>query len=219
MNEVEKKRAGPPERLRSLSRAGHIYKKLQKLFPTAGMILEYSNDWELLVSVMLSAQCTDKQVNKVTKTLFKKYKTLDDYANAKLSVLEKDVLPTGFYKQKAKRIKESARIVRDTFDGEVPHTMSDMLTLPGVARKTANVVLGNAYGVVEGIAVDTHVKRIAYKFGLTKNTDPIKIEQDLMKLFPKKQWFHLTYLLIDFGRAYCPARKHDHDRCEKLAGL
>lgn len=200
-------------------RAQRIYAKLNVLFPKAGMILEYSNNWELLVAVMLSAQCTDKQVNKVTKGLFKKYTTLDQYAEADLVQMEQDVLPTGFYKQKAKRVIGAARMIRDQFDGEVPHTMEDMLRLPGVARKTANVVLGNAYGVVEGIAVDTHVKRISQKIGLTKYTDPINIEQDLMALFPQEQWFHLTYLLIDFGRAYCPARKHDHDRCLQLVGL
>lgn len=200
-------------------KAQQIYKKLKKLFPKAGMILEYKSNFELLVAVMLSAQCTDKRVNEVTKELFKKYRTIQDYADASLRELEKDVRPTGYYKQKAKRVKGAAQKILKDFNGKLPRTMDDMLTLPGVARKTANVVLGNAYGVVEGIAVDTHVKRVAYKLGLTTHTTPEKIEKDLMELFPQKDWFHLTYLLIDFGRAYCPARKHDHAHCEQLLGL
>lgn len=199
--------------------AQRILHRLKKLFPKAGMILEYSNNFELLVAVMLSAQCTDKRVNEVTKTLFKKYTSIEAYAQAELSELEKDIRPTGYYKQKAKRVKGAAEKILKDFNGNLPKTMEEMLTLPGVARKTANVVLGNAYGIVEGIAVDTHVKRIAKKLGLTEHTAPEKIEQDLMRLFPQTDWFHLTYLLIDFGRAYCPARKHDHTHCEQLLGI
>lgn len=200
-------------------RAEIILKRIKKVVPDAGMILNYSNNFELLVAVMLSAQCTDKQVNVVTKDLFKTYKTIEDYANASLKELEKDVRPTGYYKQKAKRIKGSAQKILKEFNGKVPKTMEEMLSLPGVARKTANVVLGNAYGIVEGIAVDTHVKRLARKFKLTKALTPEKIESDLMKLFPQKEWFTLTYYLIEFGRNFCPARAHDHAQCEKLLGL
>jgi len=194
-------------------RARSILRKLKKLLPDAKMVLQYSNNWELLVAVILSAQCTDKKVNEVTKMLFKKYKTLDAYARARQSTFEKDIYSTGFYRNKARNIIASAKLIREKFGGNVPKMMEDMLTLPGVSRKTANVVLGNAYGVVEGIAVDTHVARLAKKFGLTDHTDPKKIEQDLMALFPKKEWFKLTYYLIEYGRRYCPAKPHDHSKC------
>jgi len=205
--------------LKTKKEAEKILSRLKKLFPDAGMILRYSNNWELLVAVMLSAQCTDKKVNEVTKQLFKTYKKLNQYAKANIYELEQSVHQTGFYKQKARRIKGSAQMIRDVFNGEVPRTMEEMLALPGVARKTANVVLGNAYGVVEGIAVDTHVKRFVKRFGFSQHTGPEKIEQDLMKLFPKKEWFRLTYLMIEFGRKYCPARSHDHAECKGLLGL
>jgi endonuclease-3 len=194
-------------------RASLIIYALKKLFPNAKMALKYSNNWELLVAVMLSAQCTDKQVNIVTENLFKKYRTLESYTNARLSDFEKDIYSTGFYKSKAKHILASAQIIQEKYAGVLPRTMNEMLALPGVARKTANVVLGNAYGVVEGIAVDTHVKRLVYVFGLSKETDPKKIEQDLMLIVPKKDWFQFTYLCIEYGRAYCTARKHDHEAC------
>lgn len=194
-------------------RAQKIYRRLLKLFPKAEMILNYSNHWELLVAVMLSAQCTDKKVNEVTAKLFKKYKTLDDYIQAKPKEFEKDIYSTGFYRNKTKNILTAAKKLKTAFHGKLPRTMKEMLTLPGVARKTANVVLGNAYSVVEGIAVDTHVKRLAQKLGLSKHRDANKIEQDLMALFPKKQWFRLTYLLIEYGRAYCTAKRHNHKRC------
>ncbi|HEX9722315.1 MAG TPA: endonuclease III [Candidatus Paceibacterota bacterium] len=188
-------------------RAKKIIKKLRGLFPDAKIVLEYSNAWELLVAVILSAQCTDKQVNIVTEKLFQKYKTLDDYIRATQEEFEQDVKSTGFYRNKAKNILASAKIVKEKFGGKVPDTMEDLLTLPGVARKTANVVLGNAYGIVEGIAVDTHVMRLSQAFGLTKHTDPVKIEKDLMEIIPKKDWFFFTYGIIDYGRAYYPARK------------
>lgn len=198
---------------RLAAKAKDIINTLKKLFPDAQMALRYSNNWELLVAVMLSAQCTDKQVNIVTEKLFKKYLTLSDYVKAKLSDFEKDIYSTGFYKSKAKNVLASAKIVKEKFHGELPRTMSEMLELPGVARKTANVVLGNAYGVVEGIAVDTHVKRLVHVLGLSKETDPKKIERDLMQIIPRKDWFQLTYLLIEYGRAYCTARKHAHTVC------
>lgn len=190
-------------------RAQKILAVLKKLFPHAGMALRYSNTWELLVAVMLSAQCTDKKVNEVTARLFKKYPTLDSYVRAKPGEFEKDIHSTGFFRAKTKNILSAAKIIKEKFGGHVPRTMADLLELPGVARKTANVVLGNAYGVVEGVAVDTHVRRFARKFDLTDFSDPKKIEQDLMILFPKKEWFLLTYRLIEYGRQICTARKHE----------
>ena len=190
-------------------RAQKISAALKKLFPKAKIALRYSNNWELLVAVILSAQCTDKKVNEVTEKLFRKYKNLGDYIKANPEEFEKDIKSTGFYRNKAKNILASAKIVKEKFGGKIPKTMAEILTLPGVARKTANVVLGNAYGVVEGIAVDTHVSRLAQKLGLTNHKDPVKIEQDLMKLFPEKEWFTITYQLIEYGRRICPRRKHD----------
>jgi endonuclease-3 len=194
-------------------RALEIITELKKLFPKARIALNYSNNWELLAAVILSAQCTDKKVNEVTEKLFKKYKFLDDYAAANIKEFEQDIKSTGFYHNKAKNILASAKIVKEKFNGKIPRTMEEILILPGVARKTANVVLGNAYGVVEGIAVDTHVRRLSRLLGLTKEFNPDKIEKDLMKIIPKEEWFNFTYLLIDYGRKYCPARKHDHSDC------
>ncbi|HWP91611.1 MAG TPA: endonuclease III [Thermodesulfobacteriota bacterium] len=194
-------------------KAARVVKELKKLLPHAKIALNYSNNWELLVAVMLSAQCTDKKVNEVTRELFKKYRTLDDYVNADPGEFEKDIKPTGFYRQKTKNVLACARIIKEKFGGQVPGTMEELLTLPGVARKTANIVLGNAYGVVEGIAVDTHVKRLSRLLGLTGETDPDKIERDLMNILPKEEWFDFTYRLIDYGRKYCPARPHNHAAC------
>lgn len=196
------------------ARAKKIVRELKKLFPKAEMTLHFSNNWELLVAVMLSAQCTDKKVNEVTEKLFKKYKTLDDYAKAKTREFEQDIRSTGFYRTKAKNILATAKIVKKKYSGRIPKRMEEMMALPGVARKTANVVLGNAYGIVEGIAVDTHVKRLTQLLGLTDETTPEKIEQDLMRVLPKKEWFKFTYRMIDYGRTYCPAApKHDHKNC------
>lgn len=190
-------------------RARKIAAALGKLFPDAKIALNYGNTWELLVAVVLSAQCTDKMVNRVTEKLFRKYRTLDDYIRADPAVFAEDIKPTGFYRTKAKNILAAARLVKERSGGQVPGTMCELLTLPGVARKTANVILGNAFGVVEGIAVDTHVKRFARKFDLSDSTDPVKIERDLMELFPGVEWFPLTYRLIEYGRTVCPARRHD----------
>lgn len=201
--------------------AKRILKKLEELFPHAKIALTYSNNWELLVAVVLSAQCTDKKVNEVTEKLFKKYKTLEDYLNASQKEFEQDIRQTGFFRNKAKNILASAKLVKERFGGKMPRTMEEILTLPGVARKSANVILGNAYGVVEGIAVDTHVKRLSQKLGLTNETNPDKIEKDLMQVIPRKDWFIFTYRLIEYGRNYCPARKHDITTCplERLAAL
>ncbi len=196
-----------------------ILQELKKLFPQVKIFLKYSNNWELLVSVILSAQCTDVMVTKVTENLFKKYKTLDDYVKADIKEFEQDVRSTGFYHNKAKNILASAQIIKKTFKGKIPNTMEEMLTLPGVARKTANVVLGNAYNIVEGIAVDTHVRRLSKLYGLTNNDDPNKIEQDLMNILPKSEWFNFTYRMIECGRKYCPAKKHDHANCPLVKAL
>lgn len=200
-------------------KAAIIIEELKKLFPDARIVLKYSNNWELLVAVILSAQCTDKQVNKVTEKLFPKYRALEDYCRAKQEDFEQDIKSTGFYRNKAKNILACAHILKEKFHGRIPKTMKEILTLPGVARKTANVVLGNAYGVVEGIAVDTHVKRLSQKLGLSEHHNPDKIEKDLMAIVPKKHWFAITYLLIDYGRKYCPARKHDHENCPLTKAL
>jgi endonuclease-3 len=190
-----------------------ISRVLRKLFPNARIALAFSNTWELLVAVELSAQCTDKKVNEVTGTLFKKYRTLDDYINADRRAFEQDIRATGFYRNKAKNILAAAKVVKEKFRGKLPRTMEEMLTIPGVGRKSANVILGNAYGVVEGIAVDTHVKRLAGVLGLSREKTPEKIERDLMKIIPKKDWFRATYELIEYGRKYCPARPHRHELC------
>lgn len=196
-----------------------ILDELKRLFPKAHIALNYSSNWELLVAVQLSAQCTDKRVNMVTPVLFKKYPRLEDYCAADPAEFEKDIHSTGFFRNKTKNILAAAKMVKEKFGGEVPRTMAEILTVPGVARKTANVVLGNAYGVVEGIAVDTHVMRLAQKLGLTKHKNPVKIERDLMAVIPKKEWFAFTYRLIDYGRAYCVARPHDHAKCPLALAL
>ncbi len=194
-------------------RAAALYDKLCVLFPDAGMILRYSNNWELMVAVQLSAQCTDKKVNEITPKLFARYPKLIDYVSADPREFEQLIFQSGFYRNKTKNILAAATMVHEKFGGELPRTMREILTIPGVARKTANVVLGNAYGVVEGIAVDTHVQRMSRVLGLSKGKTPEAIERDLMQLFPKQNWFHLTYLLIEYGRKYCPARKHDAGKC------
>ena len=200
-------RTDPPEQ-----RFPTIYRRLEKEYPDAKCALNFSNPHEMLFATILSAQCTDAMVNKVTAKLFVKYPALEDYANADPAELEEDIHATGFFRMKTKSLQGSARKLLDTYHGEVPRTMKEMLTLPGVARKTANVVLGNAYGIIEGIAVDTHVGRLARRLGLTAETDPVKVERDLMAIVPRKQWLHVTYLLIDHGRKVCKAPV---PRCEE----
>jgi endonuclease-3 len=190
-----------------------IIELLEKEYPDAKTALKYSNPLELLVATMLSAQCTDKRVNAVTKSLFKKYKTAIDYADADLGELEEDVRPTGFYRNKAKNIKNSSRLLVEKFNSQVPETMEELLELPGVARKTANIVLSNAYGVIEGVAVDTHVRRLSKRLGLTDNKNPDKIERDLMEIVPKAHWKRITDLLIFHGRNICVARKPKCSSC------
>jgi endonuclease-3 len=189
-----------------------IVRELKKLHPKATIALTYKNNWELLVAVILSAQCTDKKVNEVTPALFKKYPRIEDYAKADPREFERDIHSTGFYRNKTKNVIGAAKYLLAHHGGQVPKTMKEILHVPGVARKTGNVVLGNAYGVVEGIAVDTHVMRLSRLFGLTSHTDPVKIERDLMALLPKKEWFPFTYRLIDYGRAHCTARCR-HETC------
>lgn len=186
-----------------------IVRELKKLFPEVHTTLVYSNNWELLVSVMLSAQCTDKKVNEVTKILFVKYPSFDDYIQAELREFEQDIRETGFYRNKAANILKTAAIVKEKFKREVPRTMDEILLLPGVARKTANVVLAAAFGVVEGIAVDTHVKRFAQKLKLVDSQNPEKIEKELMELLPRKEWSGFTHRMIAYGREICIARKHE----------
>lgn len=194
-------------------RISKILSILKTKYPQAKIMLNYKNNWELLVAVILSAQCTDKKVNQVTAELFRKYPRFSDYLGADLAQFETDIKSTGFYHNKAKNILNTAKIISKKFKDQVPSTMSDLLSLPGVARKTANIILGNAFNVVEGIAVDTHVIRISQRLGLTKNTDPVKIEQDLMKIVPKNDWFKFTYLVIDFGREICDAKRPKCEIC------
>ena len=198
--------------------ADKIYAILEKDYPQAVTALVHKNVLELLVATILSAQCTDKRVNIVTKTLFKKYRTLKDYTDADIKEFEQDIKSTGFYRNKAKNIIAMAGKLKQDFGGKVPETMDELISLPGVARKTANIILYHAYGKNEGIAVDTHVKRLSGRLGLTKNTDPVKIEQDLMKLFERDRWGRLTNLLIEHGRNVCDARKPRCGEC-KLSKL
>ncbi len=196
------------------NRARRVVHKLKKLFPKPKITLNYSNGWELLVAVVLSAQCTDKTVNDVTKKLFKRYRKLEDYINANLKEFEDDIHSTGFYRTKTKNILASAKILKEKYGGKIPKTMKKITILPGVAHKTANVVLGEVYGVVEGIAVDTHVRRLSRLLELTDELDPNKIEKDLMEILPKEEWKDFTIRMIEYGRRYCPASpKHDHKNC------
>jgi endonuclease-3 len=184
-----------------------IIKILKKEYPEARIALKFNNTWELLVATILSAQCTDVRVNKVTPVLFKKYKTLSDFAQANLKEFEKYIHSTGFYKNKAKSIIGSAKKILNEFNGKMPDTMEGLTSLPGVGRKTANVVLSSGFGKVVGIVVDTHVIRLSQLLGLTRNTDPKRIEEDLMKLIPRQDWGIVSHLLILHGRKICNARK------------
>jgi endonuclease III len=196
-----------PQSVAAHERAGQIVAELRQLYPDAKCSLDFTTPLELLVATMLSAQCTDERVNQVTKTLFQKYRSPQDYANADPETLEQDVKQTGFYRNKAKHIREAAQMIVERYDGAVPQTMEELIALPGVARKTANVVMGNAFGVVEGVVVDTHVGRLTLRLGLTESDDPVKVEQDLMALLPQRDWLDLSHMLIMHGRATCQARK------------
>jgi len=199
--------------LNNKTRILKIIELLEKEHPEAKIALHYTSPLELLVATILSAQCTDERVNIVTKTLFDKYRAAEDYANTDLKELEEDIRPTGFYRNKARNIKKCCQMLVEKYNSRVPKTMEEILELPGVARKTANIVLSNAYGVIEGIAVDTHVRRLAKRLRLTEHEDPNKVENDLMKIVPKNYWMRITDLLIFHGRRICVARKPKCEIC------
>ena len=186
---------------------------LKKTYPDAKCSLNFTTPFELLIAVILSAQCTDERVNKTTPNIFCKYNTPKDFANIDIKELENLVHPCGFYKNKAKNIKATAKIILEKYNGEVPSTMEELMSLPGVGRKTANVVMLEAFHQPQGIAVDTHCKRLANRIGLSKNTDPLKIEQDLLKIFPNKYYEDINHILIWHGRNICKSRKPDCDHC------
>ena len=190
-----------------------IINRLKKEYLVLKPALNFESPFELLAATILSAQTTDIQVNKVTETLFRKYKSVKDFSNADPTVLERDVSSVNFYRNKARNIQNAAKLIIGQYNGEVPRTMDDLTSLPGVARKTANIVLYNAFGITEGIAVDTHVMRLAQRLGLTKYGEPVKIEKDLMEIVPKKEWGNITHLLIFHGRKICPAKKPLHEKC------
>lgn len=198
---------GSPEQVRA------IITELRRLYPDATCSLNFSNPLELLIATQLAAQCTDERVNIVTARLFQKYRTAEDYATASQTELEEDIRPTGFYRNKAKNIRAACQKIITDFNGEVPRTMSGLLSLAGVARKTANVVLGNAFGIVEGYTVDTHNIRLSRRFSWTTSEDAVKIERELMRMIPQEDWFDLSHLLIYHGRAICAARKPLCEQC------
>ena len=189
------------------ARAAKIIELLEKLYSEAKIALHYTNPLQLLIATILSAQATDEQINKITPALFKKYRSAEDFAHADLKELEQQIKSSGFYHNKAKNIQNCCKMLVEKYGGKVPRTMTELLELPGVARKTANIVLQNAYGVIEGIAVDTHVRRLSQRLGLSEKDDPNKIEQDLMRLVPKEQWMRITDLLIWHGRQVCTSKK------------
>lgn len=195
------------------ARVAMIVERLHHAYPDATCSLTFSTPLELLVATILSAQCTDERVNIVTQTLFQKYRTAADYANAAPQELEADIKSTGFYRNKAKHIQAAARLIAEQHGGEVPRQMEQLTELPGVARKTANVVMGNAYGIVEGVVVDTHVGRIARRLGLTQSDDPVKVEADLMAALPPSEWLTFSHQVILLGRGVCKAQKPACPEC------
>ncbi len=194
-------------------RINRILSILSKAYPNAKVALHFSNPLEMLVSTILSAQCTDERVNLVTKDLFKKYKTPENYAKSEINELEAMIRSTGFYRSKTKNIRNACQIIVEKFDSKVPRTMNELTSLPGIGRKTANIILSNSYGVIEGIAVDTHVVRVSKKLGLTNAKEPDKIEQDLMKLIKKELWVSFAYQMIEHGRQICNARNPLCNQC------
>ena len=196
-----------------IEKAEKVNEFLKKTYPKVQCALDFSNPLELLVATILSAQCTDERVNKVTPALFKRYKTADDFANADSEELMNEIHSTGFYRNKTISITNAAKKISEDFNGIVPDTMENLISLPGVARKTANIILGTAYGKNDGIAVDTHVKRLSGRIGLTTETDPVKIESDLMEIIPQSDWTDFSHRLITHGRKICKARKPDCNNC------
>jgi endonuclease-3 len=196
------------------ARVAKILSTLERMYPGAQCALLHRSPWELLVATILSAQCTDKRVNEVTPGLFKKYPTTGDFAAVRPEVLADDIRSTGFFNNKAKSVVGAAKRVIGEFGGVVPRTMEEMLTIPGAARKTANVVLGSGYGIASGIVVDTHVSRISQRLDLTKHTDPVKIEQDLVKIIPQEKWIVFAHEIILHGRALCMARSPECEECD-----
>jgi len=188
------------------ARIAAILATLDEMYPDVTCALHHSNPWELLVATILSAQCTDERVNKVTPDLFRKYPTIEDFAHVSREELARDIHSTGFFNNKAKSIIGAAQRILGTFNGEIPQNIDDLLTVPGAARKTANVVLGTAFGITSGVVVDTHVSRISQRLDLTRNTDPVKIEKDLMKIIPRDRWILFSHQLIHHGRGLCKAR-------------
>lgn len=195
------------------TRAGQIVRYLKEQYPDARCSLDHGNALELLVATILSAQCTDERVNVVTSSLFRKYRTWEDYASAPAAELEADIRPTGFFRNKAKAIQGACRLIGERHGGRVPDTMEELLELPGVARKTANVVLGNAYGIASGVVVDTHVSRLSTRLGLSQEKAPEKIERDLTNLLPESEWINFSHLLIAHGRKVCKARNPACGQC------
>ena len=195
------------------ARLRKILAALDQRYPDATCTLHHNNAWELLIATILSAQCTDERVNKVTPELFRKYPTMRDLAGASQAELARDIRSTGFFNNKAKSILGAAQKILSDFGGEIPRNMDDLLTVPGAARKTANVVLGTAFGIAGGVVVDTHVSRIAARLDLTKQTNPVKIEQDLMKALPRDRWISFSHQVIHFGREICAARKPKCSEC------
>jgi len=188
-------------------RIPEIIEILRKTYPQSKAALCHETPFQILIATILSAQCTDERVNKITPSLFKKYKTVRDFAKAKQPILEQDIRSTGFYKNKAKNIIATSKKIVEDFSRKVPSSMEELISLPGVARKTANIILSSGFRKVEGIAVDTHVKRLSGRLGLSRETDPNKIEKDLMEVVPKKDWLDFNYMLVDHGREICDARK------------
>ncbi|HEY2164962.1 MAG TPA: endonuclease III [Gemmatimonadaceae bacterium] len=207
------KRRRAPSAAPRAERAPEIYDRLVAHYPDAHCALDFKSPFQLLIATILSAQCTDKRVNMVTPALFKRYRTPAALAVAKPEDVEEMIKSTGFFRNKTKSLLGMSNAVADRHDGKVPDTMDELVKLPGVGRKTANVVLGNAYAKNEGVVVDTHVGRVSKRLGLTRHTDPVKVEQDLMKLFPKDRWTMLSHLLIEHGRRICEARRPKCESC------
>ncbi len=205
--------AKPKTAAERAARVKKILATLDKMYPEATCALHHSNAWELLVATILSAQCTDKRVNMVTPGLFQKYPTIQDFANVSQDELAQDIKSTGFFNNKAKSVIGAAKKILSDFGGEVPRDIDKLLTVPGAARKTANVVLGTAFGIASGVVVDTHVQRISHRLDLTKETEPVKIEKDLMKIIPKEKWILFSHQIIHHGRALCVARNPKCAEC------